>query len=61
MEFNAFQLMKQTHEHECHLLTQQNNEYETRIECENWNESENNTLNRMETQYKTNELIKMKN
>jgi len=26
MEFNAFQMMKQTHEHECHLLTQQNTE-----------------------------------
>jgi len=31
MEFNAFQMMNQTHEHECHLLTQQLNSKNTKI------------------------------
>jgi len=30
MEFNVFQMMNQTHEHESHLLTQQLNGKETR-------------------------------
>ena len=29
MEFNAFQMMNQTHEHECQLLTQQLNRQNT--------------------------------
>jgi len=40
MEFNAFQMMNQTHEHECHLLTQQLKSKNTRTTKEQGNGAE---------------------
>jgi len=63
MEFNAFQMMNQTHEHECHLLTQQLNSKNTRTTREQWKlvrklkESKNKTI--LETQHKAIELIEL--
>jgi len=52
MEFNAFQMMNQTHEHECHILTQQiaktqNNNKRTRYGCEKLKEDKNKILNQL--------------
>jgi len=40
MEFNAFQMMNQTHDHKCHLLTQQLNIKNTRTTREQSNDAE---------------------
>jgi len=65
MEFNAFQMMNQTHEHECHLLTQQLNSKNTRATREQWNlvrnfkQCKKKTLNRLETQHKAIEPVEL--
>jgi len=65
MEFNVFQMMNQTHEHESHLLTKQLNSKNTRTTREQWKlvrkrkEGKNKTLNRLETQHKAIEPIEL--
>jgi len=65
MEFNTFQMMNQTHEHECHILTQQLNSKNTRTTSKQWNlvwklkEGKNKTLNRLEAQHKAIEPIEL--